>query len=166
MRLFSVILLLIPLALLLAALQATLAGRVHLLGGQPHILLIALVLLVMAAGRQAALLPALIAAPILDSLAGLPLGASVAPMLAVVYLAGLGERTLFSVRFTWPVFITFVATLAADAILLLELTLLGHDIAWADALLRISAPGAALNALIVFALYLPMESWRASRSSL
>ncbi|NOX61022.1 MAG: rod shape-determining protein MreD [Chloroflexi bacterium] len=166
MRHLSAILLLLPIALFLAAMQATLAGRIQLLGGQPNFLLIALVLLTMAGGRRAALLPALVLAPLVDSLAGLPLGASVAPMLAVIYLAGLGERALFGARLGWPMFITLVATVVADAILMFELSLLGRDFSWLDAFLRITLPGAALNAALIFVLYLPIDYWRASRSPL
>lgn len=161
----ALLFLLAPLALMLVAVQATLVERLNLAGGHPDLILVTIVLLTMAGGRQAALLPALVLAPLFDALAGLPLGASIIPLLSVVYLAGLGERALFGAHLGWPIFITLAATIVAGLITLVELAIFGWEIAWTDTIIRVLLPSAALNALLVLVLYLPIEYLRESRAA-
>ncbi|MCO6450607.1 MAG: rod shape-determining protein MreD [Caldilineales bacterium] len=164
MRNATWVLLLLPLALLVVAIQSTLVRQVHLAGGQPDLILVAVILLTMAGGRETALLPAVILAVVFDAIAGFPLGASILPLLSVVLLAGLGERRLFGARLGWPIVVTAAATVLASSILLLEARFFGWQIDWSQSMLRVVAPSAILNSVLVLILYYPMEYLRQSRS--
>jgi cell shape-determining protein MreD len=159
----TIVLVFLPLALVLVGLQATVIGHFHLFGGHADIVLVGVALLTTVAGRRSGLLLAGVAAPLYDMLAGLPVGVTVLPLLAVALLTAGGERTLFGARLGWPVFLTFGATLVAGGITLLELSLLGWPIAWGDTLLRVTLPGALLNAGLMLVLFLPAEWLREHR---
>lgn len=160
----ATILVLLPLAVGVVTLQTTVIGHVHLLGGHPDLLIVTLVVWTALAGREAALLPILFMAPLYDALAGLPMGASILPMLVVVYLAGLSERTLFGSQLGLPVIISFLATILTSFILFTELILLGWDITWNAAFINVVLPSALLNSLLTLLLYLPLAAWRQHRS--
>ncbi len=154
---------LLPTAVLLVALQATVMTHISLLGGHPDLVLVSLVLWTAWAGREAAVLPLLLMAFLADALAGLPMGASVLPLLAVIYLAGIGERSLFGGQLGWPLIVSFLATLLAGLILFIELTLLGWQIAWLPTFSRQILPAALLNSALAFAIYVPLSAWRQRR---
>ncbi|NOZ48910.1 MAG: rod shape-determining protein MreD [Chloroflexi bacterium] len=158
--------LIFPVAMIVVAVQSTVMQHITFLSGRPDLVLVSLVIWTAWAGREAALLPLLVMAPLSDALVGLPIGASVLPLLAVVYLAGFGERTLFGGQLGWPLIVSLVATLLAALILFLELTLLGWDIAWVPTLLRAILPSAFLNSLLTFVLYVPGAAWRQRRPTL
>lgn len=146
--------------MVVVGLQVTIMPHISLLAGHPDLVLVGLVLWTAVAGREAALLPALLIAPLLDAMSGLPIGASVLPLLLVVVLAGYGERMLFGGQLGWPVFVSFIATLLTSLLLYLELTLLGWQIAWLPVFLEAVLPAALLNSLLCFILYVPLLSLR------
>lgn len=159
----SSLLLLIPAALLIVAAQATLIERLTLVSGHPDLIIASLLLLTVQAGRERVYLLAVLIAPLFDALSGLPLGTSVLPLLAVVYLAGTGERALFGFRLGWPIVVAVLASVMAGMITLLELSFLGWTINWPETVIRILFPSALLNALLVFLLYFPAQYLRERR---
>ncbi|NOZ73293.1 MAG: rod shape-determining protein MreD [Chloroflexi bacterium] len=160
----ATILVVLPFAIGVVALQVTVIDQLRFLGGHPDLLLVTLVVWTALAGRGTALLPLLFMAPLYDALAGLPLGASVLPLLLVVYLAGLSERALFGSQLGWPVIISFVATILSSFILFMELILLGWNLTWSAAFLNVVLPSAFLNSIVTLLFYLPLATWRQRRS--
>lgn len=160
----STLLLFLPLAIVIVAFQATIVDRFDIAGGRPDLILVSIILLTMLSGRKAAVIAAIIVAVIYDSISGIPLGVSIIPLLVVVYLAGIGDKSLFGARLGWPVFVAVVATLVAGAITMAELSLLGFQIQWTEALLRVLIPTAILNAILIALLHLPVEYMRSRRA--
>jgi cell shape-determining protein MreD len=161
----NAVLVFLPLALLLVGLQTTVVGHARLVGGHADLVLVGVALLAIVAGRRSGFLLAGIAAPLYDMLAGLPIGASLLPLLITASLAGSGERTLFGARLGWPLFLAFGTTLVAGGLTLFELALWGRPVAWGDTLLRVALPGAVLNTLLMLVLYLPAEWLREHRAT-
>lgn len=159
----TVLLVYLPISLVLVAFQATVFDRIHLAGGRADLVLISLVLFTLLVGRPQAIVAAVVVAPFYDLMSGLPVGTSVLPFLVAVYLAGMGERTLFGARFGWPIFLTFFATLVVGLITVAELALFGHPIAWDQTFLRVIVPSAVLNAICILPLYLAAEGLRQRR---
>lgn len=160
----SALLLFLPLAVLLVAFQATIVDRFDVAGGRPDLILVSIILLTMLSGRKAAAIAALIVALLYDSISGIPLGVTIIPLLVAVYLAGIGAKSLFGARLGWPILVALLATLAAGAITLVELSLLGYQVQWTEALLRVLMPTAFLNALLIALLHLPVEYFRGHRT--
>ena len=159
----SSILLLLPLALILVAFQATVMSRFSVAGVQPDIIIVSIILLTIISGRASAIIFAVIAALLSDAISGLPLGVSIIPYLVVVFLTSGGERTLFGARLGWPILVTAVATLAVGVITLLELDIIGWPIQWTDTLLRVLGPAVIVNTVLMFLLYVPVEYARGRR---
>ena len=151
------LLLFIPIALLLVAFQASVLSTVTLAGGHLDILLILLVFLTMYGSLELGILSAVVLAPLVDALSGMPLGISIIPMLSVVFIAYGGNRIISGTRLGWPVVITFIGVLAAGLITMAELALLGWDEPWSDLILRTLLPTALINALAVLLIYLPIS---------
>ena len=160
----SSLLIIIPVALVLVTLQATVVERFTIAGVPPDLILVSILLLTMISGRAAATLAVIIIAPISDAISGLPLGTSILPLLTVVYLAGFGESSLFGTRLGWPVVVAIAGTILAGLITLFELSLLGWNIQWSDTFLRILLPSVVLNAVLVFLLYIPTDYLRERRT--
>lgn len=159
------LLLFLPFGLVLVALQTSIVERITLWGGHPDLVLVAMALFTVQAGRQRALFPALLVAPFYDAIAGLPIGASILPLTTVVYLTGMGERTIFGARLGWPLLMAFLATLAAGLIILVELNLLGWGLRWGETILRVTLPSALLNAALILVLYFAFEFLQTLRQS-
>ena len=161
----SALLVILPLALVLVAVQATLMQPFSLAGGHPDIVLVGLALLAIQFGRESTIIPALIIAPFYDAASGFPIGTSILPFAAVVYLAGIGERTLFGARLGWPMFLAFIATIVAGLITAAELALMGWTLPWTATVLRVVLPSALLNAVLMLLMYLPTEYLRERRAA-
>lgn len=159
----TVLLVYLPFSLVLVTLQATFFERISLAGGHADLVLISLVLFALWVGRPQATVAAIVVAPFYDLMSGLPVGTSILPFLVVVYLAGMGERTLFGARFGWPLILTFMATFVAGLITVVELALFGFTVAWDQTILRVIVPSALLNAICILPLYLAIESLRQPR---
>ena len=153
----SSILVLLPLAFVLIAFQATVMSRLNVGGVQPDLIIVSIILLTIVSGRTSAMIFAVILALLSDAISGLPLGISVIPYLVIVFLASGGERTLFGVGLGWPVLVTALATVVVGAITLLELSAIGWEIPWTDTLLRVLAPAVIVNTILMFLLYVPVE---------
>ncbi len=159
----TVLLVYLPFSLVLVAVQTTLFGRIGLAGGRADLVLLSLILFTLLAGRRQATVAAVVVAPFYDLMSGLPVGTSVLPFLVAVYLAGMGERTLFGARFGWPILLTFIAAVVAGLITVAEMAIFGHTVAWDQTILRVIVPGALLNAVCILPLYLAAESLRQRR---
>jgi len=159
----STILLLLPLAFVLVAFQATVMSRLNVGGAQPDLIIVSIILLTIVSGQNSAVIFAVILALLSDAISGLPLGVSIIPYLVVVFLAIGGERTLFGARLGWPILITAVATVAVGLITLIELNVIGWEIQWTDTLLRVLGPAVIVNSTLMFVLYVPVEYARGRR---
>jgi len=140
----------------MVAFQASVLSQFTLAGGHLDILLISLVLLTLYGSLELALLGAIVMAPLIDALSGMPLGVSIIPMTSVVLMAYWGGKTIFGARLGWPVIVIFVGTLLAGLITIAELMILGWEMPWNDMILRTLFPSAILNAIAGLAIYLPI----------
>jgi rod shape-determining protein MreD len=146
----------IPLAFLLVAFQASVLSQITLAGGHLDLVLILLVLLTLYGSFELAIIAAIVVAPLIDALSGMPLGVSIIPLTSVILVAYWGGKTIFGARLGWPVIVVFVGTLLAGLITAAELALLGWDLPWNDLILRTLIPSAFLNTLAALAIYLPI----------
>jgi len=150
------LLILVPLALVLVALQATVFNQFTLAGGHLDILIPALVMLTLYGRYELALFTGVLMAPLIDALSGMPLGVSVLPLVSVILLAHVGGQNMFGVRLGWPVVTIFIGSLLAGVITLAELAILGWEMPWNALLLRNLIPTALLNGMAATAIYLPI----------
>ncbi len=153
----------IPIAVLLVAFQAAVLNPLTVAGGHLDILLISLVLLTLYGSLELALIGVVIMAPLVDALAGMPLGISILPMTSMVLLAYWGGKTIFGTRLGWPILVVFAGTFLAGAITLAELAIIGWDMPWNELIVRTLIPTAILNTIGITAIYLPITLFNEHR---
>ena len=150
------LLIFLPLALILVALQSAVFNQITIAGGHFDLLIIALVMITLYGNYELAVLLVVVLAPVADAISGLPLGVSVLPMLSVVLLAHWGGKTIFGARLGWPILVIFLGVLLAGLITLLELFILGWELPWNELIVRVLVPSAFLNALAALVIYIPV----------
>jgi len=146
--------LLVPLMAIVGLLQATLISRVAIWGVFPDLPLLLVVSWGLLHGSRQGLLWGFVAGIVLDLFSGAPFGAATVPLMAVGFMAGLGENVVF--RNVLLLLLTiFLATVVYDLLFLLMVQisapgLLGtvHRVDWSGSLVRIIGPSAILNALL------------------
>jgi LytS/YehU family sensor histidine kinase len=79
-------------------------------------------------------------------------------LIAVGFLAGLGETTVFRARIALPMIVMFLATIVYELLFLLIVRISGQSVAWLDSVLRLVIPSAILNAVLTPVVFLTM-SW-------
>jgi rod shape-determining protein MreD len=146
--------LVIPLLAVIAILQATILPHLTMWGVFPDLPLLVVISWSLLRGVREGVVWGFIAGVAVDLLSGAPLGAATLPSIAVCFLSGLGQTTVFGAHFVLPMLAMFLATIVYDLLFLLIIRISGQDVIWLDSLLRIILPSAALNALLM-----PLAFW-------
>jgi rod shape-determining protein MreD len=128
--------------------QTTLLSRIDVLGAQPNLVLLLVLLWSLLRGVDEGLLWAFIGGLIVDVLSGGPLAGTAIALLAAAYLAGqsLGEQVgSLVVR---SVILTVLGTATYHLALLIVLDWTGHTVDWPFSLARVAGPSVILNGLL------------------
>jgi len=147
-----------PLLTGVALIQSTLLSRVSLLGAQPNLMLLVVLIWAVIRGIDEGLLWAFVGGLILDLLSGGPLASIALALLAASYLAGqsLGEEV--GSQAVRVVFLTVLGATAYHLALMLLLDWSGHVVDWPYSLARVAGPSILLNAALAPVLLGPL-SW-------
>lgn len=128
--------------------QTTLLSRISVVGAQPNLMLLVVLLWSLVRGVDEGLLWAFLGGLIVDVLSGGPLAGTAIALLAAAYLAGqslgeqLGSQALRSM------ILTVLGTATYHLALLIVLDWTGHKIDWAFSLTRVAGPSVVLNGLL------------------
>lgn len=141
--------LIIPLLTGLALAQTVLLSRVSLWGARPDLVLLAVVGWALVQGMEQALVWGVIGGLIVDLLSGGPLGATVLALLAAALLAGQPWGQGLGSPVIRMLFLAFASAVAYHGVLLIVLAWTGHTLDWTWALLRVVAPSALLNGVLI-----------------
>lgn len=150
--------LVVPALFLAVVLQASAVPHLRVWGVFPDLPLVIVVSWSMLRGSRSGLVWGLIAGLFVDLLSGTPAGAATVALGAVGFLAGMVRRTALRVQVLLPVLAVVAATLLYDLALLLGMQLFGRTVLWLETLGRIILPSAALNLLLLPALYFPLRA--------
>jgi rod shape-determining protein MreD len=146
--------LLVPLLAIVGLLQATVVSRVTIWGVFPDLPLLLVVSWGLLRGSRQGLLWGFVAGIVVDLFSGAPFGAATVPLMAVGFLAGLGENLVFR-NLPLLLLTVFLATVVYDLLFLLMVQILAsplpgtvHTVEWSADLVRVIGPSAVLNALL------------------
>jgi rod shape-determining protein MreD len=89
-----------------------------------------------------------VAGLVVDLLSGAPFGAATLSLIAVGFLSGLGQATVFRTHVALPLVAVFLATILYDLLFLLIVQISGQAVSWLDSLFRVVLPSAVLNAVL------------------
>lgn len=138
----------LPLLTCAAILQTTLLSQIDVLGAQPNLMLLLVVLWSLVRGVDEGLLWAFLGGLIVDVLSGGPMAGTAIALLAAAYLAGqsLGEQVGSQV--VRAMLLTVLGTAMYHLALLIVLDWTGHTVDWAFSLTRVTGPSVALNMVL------------------
>lgn len=139
----------VPLLVVVAILQTTVVPQLTVWGASANLPLLVVVSWSLLRGSREGMIWGFIAGLIVDLLSGAPFGAASLPMIAVGFLAGLGQATVFRAHIALPLVVMFAATVVYDLLFLLVVRLSGYPVDWLDSLLRLILPSGLLNAVVM-----------------
>jgi rod shape-determining protein MreD len=145
--------LVIPLLVVAAILQATVLPHLTVWGVFPDLPLLIVVGWGLLRGVRDGAVWGFIAGVAVDLLSGAPFGAATLPMVAVGFLSGMGQATVFGTHAVLPMLTMFLATIGYDLLFLVIVRIAGQDVAWLGALARLVLPSAVLNAVLMPLIY-------------
>jgi rod shape-determining protein MreD len=148
---------LIPLLALAAIVQITILPQVPVFGYKPDLALALVVAWAMLAPLGEAAVWGFIVGGFLDLASGLPFGIHTLALTLLGWLIGWGQATFFRGNLLAPPIAIALATLVHNVILLGILALFNWQIDWAAYLLRVTLPAAILNALVMPAIFFPLQ---------
>ena len=119
-----------------------------MLGGQPNLVLLMVVLWSLVRGVDEGLMWAFVGGLIVDILSGGPLAGSAIALLAAAYLAGQSLGVQVGSQVVRAMFLTALSTAGFHLALLLVLDWTGHSVDWAFSFTRVTGPSVVLNALL------------------
>jgi rod shape-determining protein MreD len=142
----------IPLLILAAILQASVMPHLAVWGVFPDLPLMLVVSWGLLRGSRQGAAWGIVSGLSVDLLSGAPLGASSLAATAVGFLAG--KARVAALRGTFlPLGTAFLGTVIYDLAFMLVLAISGRPVVWAETIVRIVLPSAALNALLTLGVY-------------
>jgi rod shape-determining protein MreD len=154
--------LVLPLLAIVAILQTTLLPSLAIWSVFANLPLLVVVSWGLLRGPKEGALWGFLAGFMVDLLSGAPFGAATVSLIAVGFLAGLGETTVFRARIALPMIVMFLATIVYELLFLLMMRISGQGVAWLDSIFRLVIPSAVLNAVLTPVVFLVM-SWLYTR---
>jgi len=146
--------LLVPFLVVVGLLQATLISRLAIWGVFPDLPLLMVVSWGLLRGSQQGLLWGFVAGVVVDLFSGAAFGAATVPLMAVGFVAGLGENIVFR-NVLLLLLAIFLATVVYDLLFLVMVQISAsplqgteHTVEWSGSLVRVIGPSAFLNTLL------------------
>lgn len=145
--------LVVPLLALVSVFQSSAVPHLAIWGVFPNFPLLLVLSWSLIRGARSGLVWGFIAGVMLDLLSGAPFGAATLSLMAVSLLSGLGEASVHRGHVFLLLFAGVMATLIQSLAFLLVVRVSGQGVAWLDSLIRIILPTAAMNAVLLPAVY-------------
>jgi len=145
---------------LLAILQSTLLGNFHFYDGRPDLVLLGIIGWGLAGKPDQTMVWALIGGLMLDSLSGIPLGASSIALVGIAYVIGLYRGRIWEPNLLAPLGVTLLASLLYHAYGLAVMYLMGRGPDLGYALSRVVLPSTFLNLLLALPAAQAMQALR------
>ena len=128
-----------------------------MLGAEPNLVLLVVVLWSLVRGVDEGLLWAFIGGLLVDTLSGGPLAGTAIALLAAAYLAGQSLGVQVGSQVVRAMFLTALGTAVFHLALLLVLDWTGHAVDWAFSLTRVTGPSVVLNMLVAPLILQPLN---------
>jgi len=138
----------VPLLVIAAILQSTLVSHFRILGVFADLPLLVVASWGLLRGPREGLSWGFLAGVAVDLFSGAPFGAATFGLMAVGFLSGLGQSTVFRSQFFLPLLVVLLATVVYDMLFLIVTWISGFPVSWLDSLFRLVLPSAVLNAVV------------------
>ena len=148
----------VPLLVLVAVFQATIAPHLTIWGVFPDLPVLVVACWGLLRGAREGLIWGFVAGIVVDILSGAPFGAATLSLMLVGALSGLGASAVSRAFLVLPIVTIFFITIVYYAVFLLIVQITGGEVPWPDMMLRIVLPSAVLNAVLA-----PVVLWLLSK---
>jgi rod shape-determining protein MreD len=140
-----------------ALVQTTLLSRIDILGAQPNLVLLVVLLWSLVRGVDEGLMWAFLGGLIVDVLSGGPLAGTAIALLAAALLAGqsLGEQV--GSQAVRAMILTVLGAATYHLFLLIVLDWTGHTVDWGFSLTRVAMPSVVLNGVLAPFVLRPLD---------
>jgi len=139
----------IPLIILVAVSQSTLAPHLTIWGAKPDLMLLAVASWSLLGRASEGVLWSALGGLVLDLLSGVPFGANTVALGLIAGLTRLVFMNVFRLSIVMPLAAAGVSTVVYYVVLLLGLRLSGESVVWADAVLRVVIPSVVVNTAVM-----------------
>ena len=143
----------LPLLAVVALLQVTGAPYVQVLGAQPDLMFLTVLAWGLLRGTRAGIVWGFVGGMFVSFFSGGPFGAACLALMAVGFIAGLGQTAVARGRIALPVLTALPTALVHGLLSLLILDVSGHPVVWLDTIVRVLLPTMVFNALLAFPIY-------------
>jgi len=143
----------VPLLVVVALLQVTVAPHLTLLGARSDLMLLTVVSWSLLRGPREGIMWGFVGGLCLDLFSGGPFGLSALTLMAIGFFSGLGEMNVYRSRIALPIIAALTATLIHGFLYLSLSYIMGRSAAWLDTLLQVMLPSTLFNSLLVVPIY-------------
>jgi rod shape-determining protein MreD len=133
--------------------QSALLPHLRIWGVFPNLMLMVVVSWSLLRGADQGLVWAFAGGLLVDLLSGSPLGAGTLALMAVAFLAGIGEVNVFRTHIALPLAAVLLSTLLYGLLMLLALQVTGQPVDWPGSLAKTVLPSAVVNTLLTPLVY-------------
>ena len=148
----------VPLLAVVALVQTTIVPRLTVWGVFANLPLLFVVSWGLLRGRKEGAVWGFVAGLAVDLFSGAPFGAATLALMASGFLAGLGAASILHAHFALPLAVAFLATVVYGLCFMAVMQIAGQPVIWWENFWRILLPSAALNAVLMPLVLLPMRS--------
>lgn len=138
----------IPLLVLLAITQSAIFNDITLLDGRPDLILLVVVAWGIIGRYKESMLWGLIGGVALDLLSGLPTGVTAFNLILIAFLVSFSEGRFWESHILMPLGVMLVASALFYIISILTMWVLGYQLEFEYAIIRVALPGTFLNLLL------------------
>jgi rod shape-determining protein MreD len=147
----------IPILGIIAVFQSTLLPHLRIWGVFPNLMLVVVVSWSLLRGADQGLVWAFVGGALIDVLSGGPMGVATLSLMAVAFLAGIGEVNIFRTHVALPLAAVLLSTLLYGLLILLALQLTGQTVDWTGSMMSAILPSAVVNTLLTPVIYVTIH---------
>jgi len=131
----------------------TVAPYIHVLGAQPDFLLLTVLAWGLLRGTRAGIVWGFVGGLFASFFSGGPFGIACLALMAVGFIAGLGQTSVVRGRMALPVLTALITALVHGLLSLLLLDVTGHPVVWLDTIALVLLPTMVFNSLLAVPTY-------------
>jgi rod shape-determining protein MreD len=143
----------LPLLAVVALLQVTLAPYIQVLGAHPDFMFLTVIAWGLLRGTRTGIVWGFVGGLFISFFSGGPFGVACLALMAVGFIAGLGQTTVTRGQIALPVLTALLTALVHGLLSLLLLDVSGYPVAWLDTIARVLLPTMVFNALLTVPVY-------------
>lgn len=143
----------LPILVIAAILQSTIVPAIRVGGGGPDLILMAVLCWMLLAGTEEGIVWAMVGGIVQDLISGIPTGTSALALVVVAFGVNLAFGTIARNNIIIPPIVAALGSIVYHLILIVLLSILGHNVAIAYVLMYVTLPTVVFNFVLMLAIF-------------